>query len=67
MPDTLTTWNADAICLSADEGLGMAKTSETRTFKPFFIDFTLPRTVKRKEILYLRVSVFNYLEEALPV
>lgn len=61
VPDSITTWVTRAIGLSAEKGLGLAQTAELRTFKPFFIDFTLPYSVVRGEQTKVPLTVYNYL------
>ncbi|XP_052446900.1 C3 and PZP-like alpha-2-macroglobulin domain-containing protein 8 isoform X1 [Carassius gibelio] len=61
VPDTITTWVTEAIGLSAEKGLGLAQITELRTFKPFFIDFTLPYSVVRGEQTKVPLTVYNYL------
>lgn len=45
----------------------MSSSSEIEAFQPFFIEIHLPYSVKRTEKLKLKVSVFNYANQALPV
>nr|XP_003201105.2 C3 and PZP-like alpha-2-macroglobulin domain-containing protein 8 [Danio rerio] len=61
IPDSITTWVTEAIGLSAEKGLGLARTAELRTFKPFFIDFTLPYSIVRGEQTKVPLTVYNYL------
>lgn len=61
LPDSITTWMTEAIGLSAEKGLGLAQTAELHTFKPFFIDFTLPYSVIRGEQTKVPLTVYNYL------
>ncbi|KAI7791344.1 C3 and PZP-like alpha-2-macroglobulin domain-containing protein 8 isoform X1 [Triplophysa rosa] len=61
LPDSITMWMTEAIGLSAEKGLGLAQTAELRTFKPFFIDFTLPYSVIRGEQTKVPLTVYNYL------
>lgn len=61
VPDSITTWITEAIGLSEEKGLGMAKREELRTFKPFFVDFTLPYSVIRGEQTKVPLTVYNYL------
>jgi hypothetical protein len=58
---------AGAVCLSATQGLGIATPVQLTAFQPFFLDFSLPLSVKRGEQLRLKVSLFNYVEHNLPV
>nr|XP_053637252.1 LOW QUALITY PROTEIN: alpha-2-macroglobulin-like [Cherax quadricarinatus] len=67
LPDTITEWVGKAVCVHPDKGLGVSEQALITTFTPFFIDLTLPPSVKRGEIFPVKISVFNYLEEALPV
>ncbi|XP_065102652.1 C3 and PZP-like alpha-2-macroglobulin domain-containing protein 8 [Paramisgurnus dabryanus] len=61
VPDSITTWVTEAIGLSREKGFGLARTVELRTFKPFFIDFTLPYSVVRGEQTKVPLTVYNYL------
>ncbi|XP_029905241.1 C3 and PZP-like alpha-2-macroglobulin domain-containing protein 8 [Myripristis murdjan] len=61
VPDSITTWVTEAIGLSEENGLGLAKRAELRTFKPFFVDFTLPYSVIRGEQTKVPLTVYNYL------
>uniref|UniRef100_A0A6I8P7H9 C3 and PZP like alpha-2-macroglobulin domain containing 8 n=2 Tax=Ornithorhynchus anatinus TaxID=9258 RepID=A0A6I8P7H9_ORNAN len=61
VPDSITTWITEAVGLSAERGLGIAKPSELKTFKPFFIEFTLPYHVIRGEQTKIPLTVYNYL------
>ncbi|KAM7388308.1 hypothetical protein PAMP_024494 [Pampus punctatissimus] len=61
VPDSITTWVAEAIGLSEEKGLGIAKRVELRTFKPFFVDFTLPYSLIRGEQTKVPLTVYNYL------
>ncbi|KAM4548817.1 C3 and PZP-like alpha-2-macroglobulin domain-containing protein 8 isoform 1-T1 [Odontesthes bonariensis] len=61
VPDSITTWVAEAVGLSEDKGLGLAKRAELRTFKSFFVDFTLPYSLIRGEQTKVPLTVYNYL------
>lgn len=61
VPDSITTWITEAVALSEDKGLGIARQTELKTFKPFFIDFTLPYHVIRGEQTKIPLTVYNYL------
>ncbi|XP_042877999.1 alpha-2-macroglobulin-like isoform X10 [Penaeus japonicus] len=67
LPDTITEWVGKAVCVNPEKGLGISPRAAITTFTPFFVDLTLPPTIKRGEILPVKISVFNYLEQALPV
>lgn len=61
VPDSITTWVTEAVGLSEEKGLGLAKRAELRTFKPFFVDFTLPYSLIRGEQTKVPLTVYNYL------
>ncbi|XP_076009289.1 C3 and PZP-like alpha-2-macroglobulin domain-containing protein 8 [Genypterus blacodes] len=61
VPDSITTWVTEAIGLSEEKGLGLAKSAELRTFKPFFVDFTLPYSLIRGEQTKVPLTVYNYM------
>lgn len=61
VPDSITTWVTEAMGLSERKGLGLAKRAELRTFKPFFVDFTLPYSLIRGEQTKVPLTVYNYL------
>lgn len=67
LPDTITEWVGQAVCVHPQEGLGLSQYSNVTTFTPFFLDLTLPPSIKRGETLGVLVSVFNYLRDPLPV
>lgn len=61
VPDSITTWVTEAIGLSEEKGLGLARRTELRTFKNFFVDFTLPYSLIRGEQTKVPLTVYNYL------
>ncbi|KAF0299708.1 Alpha-2-macroglobulin-like protein 1 [Amphibalanus amphitrite] len=67
MPDTITSWVASAFCSGLRSGFGLSDTATIVTFKPFFAQIQVPYSVKRGELLRLKVSVFNFLSSDLSV
>ncbi|XP_071524073.1 alpha-1-inhibitor 3-like [Panulirus ornatus] len=67
LPDTITQWVGKAVCVNPEMGVGVSQRANITTFTSFFIELTLPPSVKRGEILPVKISVFNYLRQALPV
>ncbi|XP_011781286.1 PREDICTED: LOW QUALITY PROTEIN: C3 and PZP-like alpha-2-macroglobulin domain-containing protein 8 [Colobus angolensis palliatus] len=61
VPDSITSWVGEATALSTSQGLGIAEPSLLKTFKPFFVDFTLPRLIIRGEQVKIPLSVYNYM------
>ncbi|KAM8924770.1 alpha-2-macroglobulin-like protein 1 [Pelodytes ibericus] len=66
VPHTITEWMATTVCM-ADVGLGLAETASLLSFKPMFIQTSLPFSMVRGETFALNASVFNYLNSALMV
>lgn len=67
IPDSITTWVTEAVGLSQETGLGLARPTELRTFKAFFVDFTLPSFVIRGEQTKIPLMVYNYLQSCAEV
>ncbi|XP_013402650.1 C3 and PZP-like alpha-2-macroglobulin domain-containing protein 8 [Lingula anatina] len=59
-PDSVTTWNIEAISISQKYGLAVADSAQLKTFKSFFVDFSLPYSVIRGEQVTLPLTVYNY-------
>ncbi|TRY81376.1 hypothetical protein DNTS_021192, partial [Danionella cerebrum] len=66
VPDTITTWETEAFCLSP-KGFGLAPPAFLTAFQPFFLELTLPYSMVRGESLELKATVFNYLSQCLMV
>ncbi|XP_058489894.1 alpha-2-macroglobulin-like [Solea solea] len=66
VPDTITTWETEAFCLSP-EGFGLAPRKEITVFQPFFLELTLPYSIIRGEHFELKATVFNYLSSCIMV
>ncbi|XP_076066317.1 alpha-1-inhibitor 3-like isoform X1 [Oratosquilla oratoria] len=67
VPDTVTEWVGKTVCVHPSKGVGFSEKSSIITFTSFFAELTLPASVKRGEILPVKISVFNYLDQNLPV
>lgn len=67
LPDAITEWIGNTVCVSAKHGLGIGNPVQITAFQPFFLDCTVPYSVKRGERLRLKVSLFNYMPHGLPV
>ncbi|XP_066457489.1 alpha-2-macroglobulin-like protein 1 isoform X2 [Eleutherodactylus coqui] len=59
VPHTITEWSAQTFCVGPG-GFGLSQPVSLKAFQPFFVDMTLPYSVKRGESFNLKVSVFNY-------
>ncbi|XP_057695614.1 alpha-2-macroglobulin-like [Corythoichthys intestinalis] len=65
-PDTITTWETEAFCLSS-QGFGLAPRQKLTVFQPFFLELTLPYSIKRGEHFELKATVFNFLSKCIMV
>ncbi|XP_073673332.1 alpha-2-macroglobulin-like [Garra rufa] len=66
VPDTITSWEMEAFCLSS-KGLGLAPPAQLTVFQPFFLELSLPYSIIRGEIFELKATVFNYLSKCIMV
>ena len=67
IPDTITQWDASAFCISPQDGIGIPPPQSITAFTPYFMDYTLPFSVKQGELVKLKISVFSYLNDKLYV
>ncbi|XP_078455158.1 complement C3-like isoform X2 [Lampetra planeri] len=67
LPDTITTWNMQAISISKTRGVCLADPLLLVSTKDFFIKLHLPYSVKRGEQTEIRVILYNYMEESLTI
>ncbi|TKC50091.1 hypothetical protein EI555_001173, partial [Monodon monoceros] len=67
VPDSITSWVGEAVGLSAERGLGIAEPTLLKTFKTFFVDFTLPPNVVRGEQAKIPLSIYNYMDTCIEV
>ncbi|GFR23611.1 murinoglobulin-1 [Trichonephila clavata] len=67
LPHTITEWIGSAVCVNAEDGLGLSNTTSIKGFQAFFISYTLPSSVIRGEEFVLVVSIFSYAEADLPI
>ncbi|XP_052277894.1 murinoglobulin-2-like isoform X2 [Dreissena polymorpha] len=61
MPDTVTQWVGNSLCLHESAGLGISDVAKVTGFQPFFVDVSLPYSVVRGENAEIKITVFNYL------
>ncbi|XP_077058470.1 pregnancy zone protein-like [Siphateles boraxobius] len=66
VPDTITTWETEAFCLSS-EGFGLAPPALLTVFQPFFLELSLPYSIVRGESFDLKATVFSYLSKCIMV
>jgi CD109 antigen len=62
VPDTITSWIANAYAAHGTAGLGVAPTTTTlKVFRSFFVSLTYPNNIVRGELVVIQAVVFNYL------
>ena len=66
-PHKITSWVGEAICMNDALGLGVSKPSTLLVNQDFFAEIRLHYSVKRGETFPLNVTVFNYLDQELPI
>ena len=67
VPDTITSWVADAFAVSQTNAVTIARPATLTVFQPFFVTINLPYSVIRGEILDITVTLFNYLQDSTTV
>ncbi|CAG9810246.1 unnamed protein product [Chironomus riparius] len=60
VPDSITSWHISAFSVHDEKGLGIMKPKELLVKNDFFIKFSLPYSLRYKEILRIDVMVFNH-------
>ncbi|XP_065703458.2 complement C4-A-like [Patagioenas fasciata] len=66
-PDSITTWEVQAISISPQKGFCIANPHTFAVFKDFFVSLRLPYSVRRHEQLEIKAVVYNYLPNDLQV
>lgn len=66
-PDTITSWVANALCISGDQGFGLSEVTSLTTFQPFFLSIHLPYAAVMSERFPIMITVYNYLEKCITV
>ena len=59
VPDTITSWVAEAFSFSQHNGLGVSAPATLTVIKPFFISLELPYSISYEEVSII-VLIFNY-------
>ncbi|KAK7171995.1 hypothetical protein R3I93_004325 [Phoxinus phoxinus] len=66
-PDSITTWEIQAVGISSTKGFCIAEPKPLKVFQDFFLSVNLPYSVKRNEQLQVKAVVYNYKQESLQV
>ncbi|XP_039541680.1 alpha-2-macroglobulin-like [Pimephales promelas] len=66
VPDTITTWETEAFCLSS-KGFGLAPPALLTVFQPFFLELSLPYSIIRGESFDLKATIFSYQSNCIMV
>nr|XP_060616241.1 complement C4-like [Anolis sagrei ordinatus] len=60
LPDSITTWEIQAVSMSSETGICISEPLQIRVFQNFHISLRLPYSVKRFEQIELRPVLYNY-------
>ena len=60
VPDTITTWNAEAFAINNDRGLGISPLAELTVKKDLFVSLELPYSIIFKETVTVTPIVFYF-------
>ncbi|XP_077186912.1 complement C4-B-like [Paroedura picta] len=63
LPDSITTWEIQAVSMSAGKGICVSEPLHIKVFQEFHISLRLPYAVKRFEQIELRPVLYNYLPD----
>ena len=67
VPDTITSWVAEAFAFSTTNGLGIAAQTSLTVAKPFFVSLELPFSINYEEEVTIVPLVFNFLSKRVKV
>uniref|UniRef100_A0A8C5PP12 Anaphylatoxin-like domain-containing protein n=1 Tax=Leptobrachium leishanense TaxID=445787 RepID=A0A8C5PP12_9ANUR len=67
VPDSITTWEIQAIGMSKGKGFCIAEPLKVTVFKKFHIYMRVPYSIKRFEQIELRPVLYNYLNNSIKV
>ena len=67
VPDTITSWVADAFAVSQSTAMTIASPATLTVFKPFFLTINLPYSVIRGEMAEITLTLFNYKQNNIAV
>ncbi|KAM6946093.1 LOW QUALITY PROTEIN: complement C4-A [Aplochiton taeniatus] len=67
VPDSITTWEIQAVWNFSQTGFCIAEPKPLTVFQDFFVSLKLPYSVKRNEQLEVKAVVYNYQAEGLEV
>ncbi|XP_030639249.1 complement C4 [Chanos chanos] len=59
-PDSITTWEIQAVSLSTSHGICVAEPADVRVFKNIFVSLRLPYSVRRHEQMSIVAVIYNY-------
>ncbi|CAH2322585.1 alpha-2-macroglobulin 1 [Pelobates cultripes] len=64
VPDSITEWNGQMFC-TKDGNFALSKPTALNVFKPYFVEMTLPYSIKRGETFVLKANLYNYMQECI--
>ena len=66
-PHTITTWVAETVCTDVLNGAQVSEKANLLVTQDFFADINMPYSIKRGEQFPLNVSIFNTIDQKLPM
>ena len=66
-PHTITTWIAETVCTDIVNGAQVSEKANLLVIQDFFVDINIPYSIKRGEQFPLNVSIFNFIDQKLPM
>lgn len=60
VPDTITTWNAEAIAINKETGIGISPLTQLVVKKDVFVSLELPFSIIFEETVTITPIVFNF-------
>ncbi|XP_042200575.1 venom factor-like [Callorhinchus milii] len=67
LPDSITSWEVQAVSISQDKGICVSDSYEMTVKKDFFIDLRLPYSIIRNEQVETKAILYNYHSEKIKV
>ncbi|XP_070504802.1 CD109 antigen-like [Chironomus tepperi] len=62
VPDSMTSWHISAMSVNEYNGIAVAEPQHLVVKNEFFIKFSLPYSIRHKEVLKIDILVFNYIK-----
>jgi hypothetical protein len=61
-PDSMTTWLVSAFSVHNDHGIALSPRQDLIVMEEFFVEMSLPYSIRYTEVLKIKLLVFNYID-----